>query len=83
MLDLIVGDGDRSAPYLLLWRLKDGQFEGPKGLAWHRDSFRIQRVHVPPCFNAESSQIVCTADSQGYEQGFVVDVSDLVPARPQ
>lgn len=77
MLDLVVGDGDSDNPYLLLWRFRDGQFEGPKVLAWHRGSFHIQRVHLHPCFNAEGTQIVYTADPQGYGQVFVVDVPDF------
>jgi oligogalacturonide lyase len=77
MLDLVVGDGDSENPYLLLWRFKDGQFEGPKVLVWHRGSFHIQRVHLHPCFNAEGTQIVYTADPQGYGQVFVVDVPDF------
>ena len=77
MLDLVVGDGDRDNPYLLLWRFKDGQFEGPKVLVWHRGSFHIQRVHLHPCFNAEGTQIVYTADPQGYGQVFVVDMPDF------
>ena len=77
MLDLVVGDGDSDNPYLLLWRFRDGQFDGPKVLAWHRGSFHIQRVHLHPCFNTEGTQIVYTADPQGYGQVFVVDVPDL------
>jgi oligogalacturonide lyase len=77
MLDLVVGDGDSENPYLLLWRFKDGRFEGPKVLVWHRGSFHIQRVHLHPCFNAEGTQIVYTADPQGYGQVFVVDVPDF------
>jgi oligogalacturonide lyase len=77
MLDLVVGDGDSRDPYLLLWRFRDGQFEGPKVLVWHRGSFHIQRVHLHPCFNAEGTQIVYTADPQGYGQVFVVDVPDF------
>lgn len=76
-LDLIIGDGDARDPYLLLWRFKDGQFEGPKVLAWHRGSFHIQRVHVHPCFNADGTQVVYTADPQGYGQVFVVDVPEF------
>ena len=77
MLDLVVGDGDSDNPYLLLWRFKDERFEGPKVLAWHRGSFHIQRVHLHPCFNAEGTQIVYTADPQGYGQVFVADVPDF------
>lgn len=77
MLDLVVGDGDAQDPYLLLWRFKDGRFEGPKVLAWHRGSFHIQRVHVHPCFNGEGTQVIYTADPQGYGQVFAVDVPDF------
>jgi len=77
MLDLVVGDGDSKDPYLLLWRFKDERFEGPKALVWHRGSFHIQRVHLHPCFNSEGTQIVYTADPQGYGQVFVVDVPDF------
>jgi len=77
MLDLVVGDGDRDNPYLLLWRFKEGRFEGPKALVWHRGSFHIQRVHLHPCFNAQGTQIVYTADPQGYGQVFVVDVPEF------
>lgn len=76
LLDLIVGDGDARNPFLLLWRFKNGQFEGPKGLAWHRGSFHTQRVHVHPCFSADGRQIAYTADPQGYGQVFIVDIPD-------
>ncbi len=76
-LDLIVGDGGKDNPYLLLWRYVDGQFEGPKALAWHRGSFHTQRVHVHPCFSADGTQIAYTADPQGYGQVFLVDVPEF------
>jgi len=73
-LELVVGDGDAQNPYLMLWRFKDGQFEGAKTLAWHRGSFHTQRDHVHPCFGSDGKQIVFTADPQGYGQVFVVDI---------
>jgi oligogalacturonide lyase len=76
-LDLVVGDGTADNPYLLLWRYRNGQFEGPKALAWHRGSFHTQRVHVHPCFSPDGKQIVYTADPQGYGQVFVVDVPEF------
>jgi oligogalacturonide lyase len=76
-LELVVGDGDRNDPYLLLWRFREGAFEGPKVLVWHRGSFHIQRVHLHPCFNADGTQVVYTADPQGYGQVFVVDVPEF------
>lgn len=75
-LDYIVGDGDAQNPYLLLWRMKDGKFEGPKALVWHRGSFHTQRVHVHPCFSADGKQIVYTSDPQGYGQVCIVDIPD-------
>jgi oligogalacturonide lyase len=76
-LDLIVGDGAADNPYLLLWRYRDGQFEGPKILAWHRGSFHTQRVHVHPCFSPDGKQIIYTADPQGYGQIFMVDIPEF------
>ena len=74
--DWVVGDGDAQNAYLLLWRLRNGQYQGPKALTWHRGSFHTQRLHVHPCFSADGKQIVYTADPQGYGQVFVVDVPD-------
>lgn len=76
-LDLIVGDGSRDDPYVLLWRFQDGKFEGPKVLAWHRGSFHIQRVHVHPCFSPDGKYVVYTADPQGYGQVYKVEVPDF------
>jgi oligogalacturonide lyase len=58
----------------LLWRFKDGAFEGPKVLTWHRGSFHTQRVHLHPCVNGDGTQIIYTADPQGYGQVYAVDV---------
>lgn len=75
-LDYVVGDGNADNPFLMLWRLKNGKFEGPKTLAWHRGSFHTQRVHVHPCFSADGKQILYTADAQGYGQVFIVDIPE-------
>jgi len=77
MLDLIVGDGSRTDPYVLLWRFRGGAFEGPKVLALHRSSFHIQRVHVHPCFSPDGKYVVYTADPQGYGQVFRAYVPDF------
>ena len=76
-LDYVIADGTAFDPYILLWRFRNGAFEGPKVLVWHRGSFHTQGVHVHPCFNAQGTQIVYTADPQGYGQVFVVDVPDF------
>jgi oligogalacturonide lyase len=73
-LELVIGDGDAKDPYLLLWRFHHGEFEGPKVLVWHRGSFHTQRVHLHPCFNSVGTQVIYTADPQGYGQVFAVDV---------
>lgn len=73
-LELVIGDGDAKDPYLLLWRFHEGTFEGPKVLVWHRGSFHTQRVHLHPCFNSVGTQVIYTADPQGYGQVFAVDV---------
>lgn len=83
MLDLVVGDGDAQQPYLLVWRFREGVFEGPKVLAWHRGSFHTQQVHVHPCVHANGARVLYTADPQGYGQVFIVDVPgwDALPDR--
>jgi oligogalacturonide lyase len=83
-LDLVVGDGDAANAYLLLWRFRDGRFEGPRYLAWHRGSFHTQQVHVHPCFSPDGKKIVYTADPQGYGQVFVVDIPEFesLPEKP-
>ena len=59
---------------MLLWRYRNGQFEGPRVLAQHRGSFHIQRVHVHPRFSPDGTQVLYTADPQGYGQLFLADV---------
>jgi oligogalacturonide lyase len=76
-LDLIVGDGSRTDPYVLCWRFCDGTFKGPKVLAQHRGSFHIQRLHVHPCVRVDGQQVVYTADPQGYGQVFCLEMPDF------
>lgn len=76
-LDMIVGDSEASAPYLLLWRFRDGVFEGPRVLAFHRGSFHVQIVHVHPCFTPDGALVLYTADPDGYGQVFVADVPEF------
>jgi oligogalacturonide lyase len=83
-LDLVVGDGDAENAYLMLWRHRNGAFEGPRYLAWHRGSFHTQQVHVHPCFSPDGKHIVYTADPQGYGQVFMVDIPEFesLPEKP-
>ena len=77
---LIVGDGGRADPYLLLWRLRDGRFEGPRRLLMHRASFHIQILHVHPRMWRGGDgriRIVYTADHNGYGNVFVADAPEF------
>lgn len=76
-LNLIVGDGSRQHPQLLLWRLGESGFEGPRVLLRHRGSFHIQAIHVHPRFSPDGSQIVYTTDPRGYGHPHLVDVPDF------
>jgi oligogalacturonide lyase len=62
---------------VLIWRFRDGAFEGPKVLAIHRCSFHIQRLHVHPCVRADGAQVVYTADPLGYGQVYAVEMPDF------
>lgn len=76
-LRLIVGDGHRDDPRLLLWRFADGQFEGPRTVLTHRGSFHIQQLHVHPRFSPDGKQILFTSDLSGYGQLHLVDTPDF------
>jgi oligogalacturonide lyase len=76
-LDLIVGDGSRTYQHLLLWRRRDGRFEGPKLVLTHRGSFQCQEVHVHPRFSPDGRQIVFTSDARGYGNVYAIDVPDF------
>lgn len=72
--NLVVGDGDRDRPYIFLWRLREGSYEGPRTLCLHRTSFHIQIVHAHPRFNRDGSQVLFTSDRKGYGSPYLVDV---------
>lgn len=75
--DLIVGDGSRTDPRLLLWRRIGDRYDGPRVLLKHRGSFQIQMVHVHPRLSADSTQVVFTTDATGYGNVHMVDIPDL------
>ena len=77
LLDIVVGDGNAQEPYLLLWRFRNGQFEGPKVLAWHRGSFHTQCLHVHPAVHDQGRKVLYTADPHGYGQVFIVTVPEF------
>lgn len=77
---LIVGDGGAEHPCLLLWRLGDGQYEGPRKLLTHRGSWHVQYLHVHPRMfrdAAGETKVLYTADPQGYGQVYIADVPDF------
>lgn len=76
-LSLIVGDGGRANPRLLLWRFRDGQFEGPRQVAYHRGSFQVQITHVHPRFSPDGRQILYVSDDSGYGNLYLVDTPDF------
>jgi oligogalacturonide lyase len=82
-LELIVGDGSTRDPWLLLWRFRDGRFEGPRLLANHRTSFHIQICHVHPRFSPDGRHVLYTSDASGYGNVCLVEVGDFddLPAR--
>jgi oligogalacturonide lyase len=76
-LRLIVGDGKRQAPRLLLWRFRDGRFEGPRVVLDHRGSFHVQVLHVHPRFSPDGSQIIYVSDTSGYGNLYMVETPDF------
>lgn len=76
-LSLIVGDGSREAPHLMLWRFRDGRFEGPRALLAHRGSFQAQVLHVHPRFSPDGRQIIFVSDMLGYGNIYLIDTPDF------
>jgi oligogalacturonide lyase len=76
-LGLIVGDGSREEPHLMLWRFRDGRFEGPRALLAHRGSFQAQVLHVHPRFSPDGRQILFVSDMLGYGNIYLIDTPDF------
>jgi oligogalacturonide lyase len=76
-LNLIVGDGSREKPQLLLWRFRNGRFEAPRVVLTHRGTFQVQQLHVHPRFSPDGRQILFTSDLTGYGQLYLVDTPDF------
>lgn len=76
-LGLIVGDGTRTLPNLLLWRYSNGRFEGPRVVLTHYGSFHAQILHVHPRFSPDGSQILFTSDMSGYGNVYLIDTPDF------
>jgi oligogalacturonide lyase len=80
-LNLIVGDGSPSQPYLLLWRFREGVFDEPRVALNHRGSFHVQITHVHPCFSPDGRRILFVSDATGYGNLHLIDIpdDDLLP----
>lgn len=65
-LSLIVGDGSRDQPQLLLWRYREDRFEGPRILAYHHSSAHVQATHVHPRLTPDASGVLYASDASGY-----------------
>ena len=76
-LELIVGDGRGDFPYLLLWRWREGAFDGPRVLCWHRGSSHVQESHVHPRMSGDGRRVLYTTDAGGYANVCHVDVPDF------
>lgn len=74
---LIVGDGSRSDPRLLLWRFTDGVLEGPRVVATHNCSFQDDIVHTHPRFSPDGRHIVFTSDADRYGNVYLIDTPDF------
>lgn len=75
---LIVADGNRDHPQLMLWQQEAGGpgWQSPRTLHTHRGSFHVQHVHAHPRFSAAGDQIVFTSDHSGYGNVFLIDIPD-------
>ena len=76
-LNLIVGDGSRSDPRLMLWRLSGGRFEGPRTVLTHRGTFQVQQLHVHPRFSPDGKHILFTSDPSGYGNLNLIETPDF------
>jgi oligogalacturonide lyase len=80
----IVGDGTVSEPYILLWRFREGRFEGARVALIHRCSFHVQQLHVHPRFSPDGRRILFTSDTSGYGNVYPADTPefDTLPEPP-
>jgi len=68
---LVVGD---AGSVVRMWRVRNGNLEGPRVLAEHRGSKHVQALHVHPRFTPDGSEVLYTADPQGYGNVYLAQV---------
>jgi oligogalacturonide lyase len=73
-LELVVGDGTRNCPRLLLWSLREREFEGPRVLLTHRGSFQTQTLHVHPRLSPDGRQVLFVSDMSGYGNLYLAEL---------
>jgi oligogalacturonide lyase len=71
--EIIVGDGTRENPRLLLWQRADG-YAQPRVLAYHGGSWRTQALHVHPRFSPDGRHVLYTADPAGYGNVYLAEL---------
>jgi oligogalacturonide lyase len=76
-LRLIVGDGSRDDPRLLLWHFDGEGFDGPRTVLTHRGTFQVQQLHVHPRFSPDGSHILFTSDMTGYGQLYLIETPEF------
>lgn len=81
-LDLVVGDGTRENPRLLLWKIAGRVYEPPRVLAFHRGSWHTQILHVHPRMTTDGGSVVYTADPRGYGNVYIAEIPDDLESLP-
>ena len=77
---LIVGDGMPDRPNIVLWKLIDGVYEGPRKLLTHRSSFHSHSAHPHPRMFVDTdgrTKVVFTADPRGYSNVFIAEIPEF------
>ena len=63
--------------HIRLWQWDGERFDGPRALAHHRSSKKIQQAHPHPRFSRDGKQVVFTSDWTGYCQIYQADVPEV------